>query len=149
MESKFVYRAFMMAIVLLMAGMAVSTTRMTRVDAASVTPIVVDKWKSGNAAFECAEAAGYTGVLCSYSYKFDNSTAGGCTVSTPFDEETMIITISNSNGYTFIPLTRSQTIPLRLLLLRLELARTSSSMAPVVQLAIRGSMHMKIKRFHT
>lgn len=65
------------------------------VRAASVTPELVDPWRSGDAYKECRDNAGST---CDFAYKIDNNTAGNPTVTTP---EGNTITISNSNGYTF------------------------------------------------
>ncbi len=72
-------------------------------NAASVEPVLVDPWKSGNAGFECTEATKYTGVTYLYSYKIDSwsgQIGGGFTASFP-DGHSNTITITNNDGTYF------------------------------------------------
>jgi hypothetical protein len=62
--------------------------------AASVTPVLVDPWKSGDAYFECEQA----GSTADYAYKFDDW--DGTTPLTG-EEAGNTITISNADMYTF------------------------------------------------
>ena len=70
----------------------------TAVLAASVSPVLVDPWQSGNAAFECAQINGYD-----YGYKIDswNNSISGPFVALFGDGHTNTITISNNNGTSF------------------------------------------------
>lgn len=91
----------------LVLTLAVSTVAL----AASVGPILVADWQSGNAESECAEATGYTGVSYMYAYKVDGWCVDeGCdpyfdgngTYGASFpDGHTNSITIGSSDGYTF------------------------------------------------
>lgn len=80
-------------IIVLIAMLAVGST----VLAASVEPVLVDPWQSGNAEFECEQA----GCEGDYAYKIDEwDEENGMDGTYPTDEGN-IITISNSDGKTF------------------------------------------------
>lgn len=86
---------------LLMAALMLSMGLAALTSAASVTPILVSPWTSGNGMFE-ADSIGYE-----YGYKIDEWDTGGMdgtySVSYTHNSETIAftITISNSDGYTF------------------------------------------------
>lgn len=64
------------------------------VGAASVTPVLIDPWQSGNAAFECGQLGGYD-----FGYKIDGW--GGEGKDGVYTEGGQTITISNSAGKYF------------------------------------------------
>ncbi len=79
------------------AAIAGAILASTAAIAASVTPMLVDPWKSGDAAFECGQVA-----CCdsAFHYKFDGWS--GPTYDGPYDVDgDVTITISNDDGYSF------------------------------------------------
>ena len=81
MKTKAIYIALIFVL-------AISTVAM----AASVTPELIDPWKSGDAAFECGQLPG----KYDFSYKVDAAAPNGS-----WEHAGQTITISNSNGSTF------------------------------------------------
>ncbi len=64
--------------------------------AASVEPVLVDPWQSGDAAFECEQA----GCAFDFSYKFDEW--DGPTFAGPYNVDGgNVLTISDDDGYSF------------------------------------------------
>lgn len=92
-----------MAAVELATALVVAVSLSGSASAASVTPILVDPWTSGNAGTECTEATAYTGISYAYAYKIDSWSTGisGSYTATFQDGHSNTITISNNDGTYF------------------------------------------------